>query len=86
MLQVIPSPTYPDQVGKIWYSEGLICVNDLFNPSGLFGIYALLLCSRCPMGKPDASEDKATTGEEKAPPKQQPGLKGRRQVIETSAP
>ena len=34
------------------------------------------------MGKPDASEDKATTGEEKAPPKQQPGLKGRRQVIE----
>jgi len=34
------------------------------------------------MGKPDASEDKATTGEEKTQPKQQPGLKGRRQVIE----
>lgn len=33
------------------------------------------------MGKPDAPEDKATTGAEKSP-LEQPGMKDRRQVIE----
>ena len=34
------------------------------------------------MGKPDAPEEKATTGAEKSPPDEQPGIKERRQIIE----